>query len=95
MNGLEETAVLVKQLVKQWWALCALVQLLVLYVRKSDHLKSKMLNTHIKSVFIDHKHSHVLGQELAGMSYSKKREKQKMKQYVLKSTIIKHVKTRR
>lgn len=49
-----------------------MVRFLVLDARKSGNLwESKMLNTHIKSVFIDHEHAHVLGQQFAGMPYRK------------------------
>lgn len=33
-----------------------------------------MLNTHIKSIFIDHEHSHVLGQQLAWVSCNDKNQ---------------------
>lgn len=60
-----------KELCK-WEAVTVLV---ILYTRNSDNLgESKMLNTHVKSVFIDHEHAHVLGQQFAGVSYRKTKD---------------------
>lgn len=39
-----------------------------------------MSNTHIKGVFIDHKHAHVLGQQFARMSYKDRKTKDKITQ---------------